>query len=47
MGTVVHQRIEKRYVFPDIIQINKPYSKYEYFREKNAHRTRFRKFYHL
>lgn len=34
MGTVVHQRIEKRYVFPDIIQINKPYSKYEYFREK-------------
>lgn len=34
MGTLPQQRIEKKYIFPDLIQINKPYSKYEYFNSK-------------
>lgn len=31
MGTVPHPRPDKRYIFPDLIQINKPYIKYDYF----------------
>ena len=34
MGSIPHQRTVKQYIFPDIIQINKPYAKYDYFKEK-------------
>lgn len=31
MGTLTQQRLEKKYIFPDITQINKPYAQYDYF----------------
>lgn len=34
MGTLPQQRLEKQYIFPDIIQINKPYAQYDYFADK-------------
>lgn len=34
MGTKAHLREEKHYTFPDLLQINQPYSNYEYFAQK-------------
>ncbi len=34
MGAAPQQRVEKQYIFPDLIQINKLYAKYDYFRGK-------------
>lgn len=34
MGTQSHPRQEKRYIFSDLLQINKPYANYEYFAQK-------------
>lgn len=33
-GTQPQQRLEKKYIFPDLIQMAKPYIKYEYFYRK-------------
>lgn len=32
MGSLPHHRPQKKYIFPDLLQINRPYARYEYFK---------------